>query len=378
MTDERLVHIDYLAFSAPVACMKSVTTFAEPGHFWRKYTPEPVYPRFKQVLSDEMISDADYQLLPDSAPVYTVSSDNVLEMAERYNKALNDCLHQRLRTFIAAEFGLHVGPARGSGGFAYKDSAVLYSNEGGNENFGMLYWGGNHGTFYVQIGGKGCTEVFSGTTPEKIHRWLTHLGITTLKRLDLAVDDYDDIFTCQDALRAYNDEAFYGGHGPKPSLGLASECDASGALTKEIVTVGSRQSRVYWRVYNKALEQQVSGTWYRSEAELKGVSVDVLLDIAGTFTGLCAYAQSVNPAKPRSIPQLLGRKAVDAIEAKVRWLRQQASKTISKVINFVGGDIEAALSLILREKDIADAQLDLPPVYRTLLMEKIRNVSCPF
>ncbi|STG68619.1 replication initiation factor family protein [Escherichia coli] len=64
-------------------------------------------------------------------------------------------------------------------------------------------------------------------------------------------------------------------------------------------TFGSRQSRVYWRIYNKALEQKVSGTWNRSEVELKGVPVDVLLDIAGYFTGLCDYAAQINPAKPR-------------------------------------------------------------------------------
>ncbi|MEN3259643.1 replication initiation factor domain-containing protein [Sodalis endosymbiont of Spalangia cameroni] len=370
MQTDRAVIIDYLAFSAPLSCMKSVHTFPEPGHEWRKYQFLPCVKAYRC---------AAYQDLPDVGVVYASSADQIQLRAEEYNKALSACLHARLRRFLAAVFGLVVGPARGTGGFAYEDSAVLYSDEGGSEHFGMIYWGGNNGTFYVQIGGQGCTHVMSGTTPQKIHKWFTHLDITSLKRLDLAVDDYDEIFTCSNALNAYKDDAFYSGMGPKPKLGTSNEIDADGCYTKEIVNVGSRQSRIYWRVYNKALEQKVSGSWYRSEVELKGVPSDVLLDTQGIFTGICAYAASINPTPPASIPVLLGRKSIDAIEAKVRWLRTQASATITKVINFYEGDVEAALSMILREEHVKDKNttFDLPPVYQTLMMEKVRNMPCP-
>ncbi|EKN6178770.1 replication initiation protein [Yersinia enterocolitica] len=371
MTTDRAVSIDYLAFSAPLACMKSVHTFPEKGHEWRKWSYLP---------SIRVLQRLDYDPLPDSEGLQLASAEVLQRRAALYNTQLIACLHARLRLFIASVFGLVVGPARGSGGFAYEDSAVLYSDEGGAEYFGMIYWGGNNGTFYVQIGGKGCAHVFSGTQPEFIYKWLKHLDITCLKRLDLATDDYDSIFTCHDALRAYKDDAFYAGAGPKPKRGFSNEIDADGCYTKEIVTVGSRQSRIYWRIYNKALEQKVSGTWYRAEAELKGVPCDVLLNIAGTYSGLCAYAASISPAKPQSIPALFGRKAVDAIEAKVYWLRKQASGTIAKVISFFDGDVDAALSMILREEHLNNCEItfDIPPVYKTLISEKMRSIPCPF
>lgn len=371
MTTDRAVTIDYLAFSAPLVCMKSVHTFPEKGHEWRKWSYLP---------STRILQRVDFDQLPDSAFLNHSSLDDVQRKSAIYNRELVSCLHSRLRMFIASVFGLSVGPARGNGGFAYEDSAVLYSDEGGSEHYGMLYWGGNNGTFYVQIGGKGCTHVFSGTTPQHVYKWFKHLDITTLKRIDLATDDYDGIFTCNDALSVYKDDAFYNGFGPKPKLGFSKEIDADGCYTKEIVNVGSRQSRIYWRIYNKALEQKVTGTWYRAEAELKGLPCEVLLNIEGTYSGLCAYAASINPSKPQSIPALFGRKAVDSIEAKVKWLRKQASGSIAKVISFFEGDVGAALSMILREDHLNNSEIkfDIPPVYQTLINEKVRNIPCPF
>ncbi|MBC8953591.1 replication initiation factor domain-containing protein [Xenorhabdus sp. PB62.4] len=380
MMTDRSVIIDYLAFSAPLSCMKDVHTFQEKGHEWRKYEFLPSYRHYQHSQFTESVLGRDYEALPDSGEVFSSSIEDINRKAERYNRELLSCLHSRLRRFIAAVFGLFVGPARGAGGFAYQDSAILYSEDGGYEHFGMIYWGGNNGTFYVQIGGKGCTHVMSGTTPEKIYKWLKHLDITSLKRLDLATDDYDGVFTCHHALSAYKDDAFYGGMGPKSKLGNAHEIDATGNYTKEIVTVGSRQSRVYWRVYNKALEQKVSGTWYRSETELKGVPIEVLLNTQGTYTGLCPYAASINPTKPAAIPVLLGRKAVDAIESKVKWLRKQASSSIAKLIHFFEGDTQAVLSMIVRDDHISDLnlKLDLPPIYQTLINEKLGVSQCPF
>ncbi|SPW34113.1 Replication initiation factor [Edwardsiella tarda] len=376
---ERVAHIDYLAFSAPISCMRSVDTFSEPGHDWRKYQPVPQFSKFRRDSFAERINrDGFYEPLPDSSDFYDADLSQRNDEAERYNKALAACFYSRLRRWIAATFGLVVGPSLGRGGFAYEDSAVLYCDEGGAEHFGKLYWGGNNGTFYIQIGGLGCTHVFSGTTPDVIFKWLKHLDITSLKRLDLAVDDYDGVFTCDDAIKSYRDDAFYGGHGPKPALAISHAIDSDGCLTKEIVNVGSRQSRVFWRIYNKALEQRIKGVWYRSEVELKGISIEALLDINGTFTSLCAYAAAINPTKPKALSAVIGRKACDAIDAKVRWLRKQASSTIAKVINFMEGDIDAALSMIIRPEHAEYSKFDLPPVYQYLINERMRNMPCPF
>lgn len=370
---DRTVFVDYLAFSASLSVMKDVDSFPEKGFEWRKFQYLPSY---KHYQNSSIYTCAEiYQGIPE------VNYSQLTE--EQKNQYITDiyaCYFSRLKTWMASVFGLVVGVPRGKGGFAYQDSAILYSDEGGYERMGMLYWGGNKDTFYVQISGSGCTHVFSGTTPQKIHKWFKHLDITRLKRLDLATDDYDGIYTCSAALSAYRDDAFYGGLGPKPKLEKSEAIDADGCPTKEIVNVGSRQSRVYWRIYNKALEQKVSGVWYRSEVELKEISVDVLLNTAGIYTGLCDYAAQINPSMPTSIPKLFGRKAIDSIEAKVKWLRNQASATIAKVFHFFNGDIETVLSMIVREDHITDMnlRLDIPPIYQTLLNEKLNTSQCPF
>ncbi|AHE62342.1 phage replication initiation protein [Escherichia albertii KF1] len=150
-------------------------------------------------------------------------------------------------------------------------------------------------------------------------------------------------------------------------------------------TFGSRQSRVYWRIYNKALEQKVSGTWNRSEVELKGVPVDVLLDIAGYFTGLCDYAAQINPAKPRKFnpyrPDLADeKKAINALEHNVHWLRKQCSKSVAKLFHLLGNDYEAVFTAIVRHEDIQDEKIrfSIPDVYRQVIADKFYNRSVPF
>ncbi|HFS6883878.1 replication initiation factor domain-containing protein [Proteus sp. FZP2095] len=367
--NEHAVFIDFLAFSAPISVMRDVHTFQEQGFLWEKFKSLPSYQRYK---SEELVSYADIV----DVPVSALSEEEL----NYYESKILSCYFSRLKTWLSSVFGLVMGAPRGKGGFAYQDSAILYSDESGSEHYGMVYWGGNNNTFYVQISGKGCAHVFNGITPKKVHKWLTHLDILTVKRLDLATDDYDGIYTCDSALQAYRDDAFYGGKGPKPKLETSLAIDSDGCPTKEIVNVGSRKSRVYWRIYNKALEQKVSGTWYRSEVELKEISVDVLLNISSIYTGLCAYSAQINTSKPQSMPRLLGRKAIDSIEAKVRWLRKQASANIAKVFHFFNGDINTVLSMIIREEHISDMKLkfDIPPIYQKLLNDKLKTNQCPF
>lgn len=371
--NEHAVFIDYLAFSAPISVMKDVHTFQEKGFEWRKFKYLPSYKHYQN--SDVYTACNTYQDIPDLP-----HTELTEEQKYQYLTDLYSCYFSRLKTWIASVFGLAVGVPRGRGGFAYSDSAVLCSDEGGSELMGMLYWGGNNDTFYLQISGAGCTHSFSGTTPQSIHKWLNHLGIIQLKRLDLTTDDYDGIFTVAAAKEAYKDDAFYGGMGRKPKVSIRMDIDGNGELSRDEFCVGSRSSRVYWRIYNKALEQRVSGVWNRSEVELKEISIDALLDISGIYVGLCAYAAQINPAKPVAKPQFLGRKAIDSLESKVKWLRNQASASIAKVFHSFNGDIQTVLSMIVREEHIIDLNLnlDIPPIYQTLLNEKLKTSVCPF
>ncbi len=209
--NDRSVCIDYLAGSASLSVMKNVDSFPEKGFEWRKFQYLPSYRHYQNSSIYTCLET--YQGIPE-----VNHSQLTEEQQSRYFEDLYNCYFSRLKTWIASVFGLAVGVPRGKGGFAYQDSAILYSDEGGSERMGMLYWGGNKDTFYFQISGSGCAHVFSGTTPQKIHKWFKHLEITRLKRLDLATDDYDGIYTCNAALSAYRDDAFYGGKGPNQKL----------------------------------------------------------------------------------------------------------------------------------------------------------------
>lgn len=356
------VFIDFLAFTTPMSAFKDLHTYQAVGFEWRKYPciPNPIFYRSHQYSSDN--------------PALTS------EQSERYLSDLNQCYFDRMKLFFADFFGLSMGIPRGRGGHFYDNSAVLYSDMGGYEPMGTVFFGGNKDTVYVQISGKGCAHVFSHTTPKRIYNILNHLDITDLKRLDLATDDYEGIYTCQGALRDYKDDAFYTGKGPKPCIETAFAINADGEPTKEIVTVGSRQSRTYWRIYNKALEQKVSGIWFRSEVELKSVPIENLLNISNVYTGICAYAQQINVASPVKILRGKGRKAVDSLENSLRWIRKQGSQTLAKVFHFVEGDIHQFIDLLIQSKHLNDLniQLNIPHKYQDLLREKLNISRIPF
>lgn len=368
----RSVFIDWFAFSAPFSTMKYVDTYPNVGALFHKFEYLPLLQNYAQAnhyTDDQTANSAD-------VPQLAISE----KQQSQYFADLYSCYLSRLKTWIATVFGLSMGAPRGKGGNGYSDAIPLYSEDGGYEQLGLVYLGGNNETFFVQITGKGCQYVFSSTTALEVYSWLKHLDITQINRIDLATDDYDGVFTVDAAKKAYEDDAFYGGKGPKPGKDESLKTDAYGQIQKEMFSVGSRQSRVYWRIYNKAVEQKVTGIWYRSEVELKKVSIDVLLDLAGIYVGLCPYAAQINPCKENRLPKSMMRKAIDSIEANVQWLRKQASATLAKVFHYYEGDALSILSMIIREEHISDLKLrfDIPPIYQRLINEKLQTNTCPF
>lgn len=384
---ERTVKIDYLAATIPLSSMKFLETFDEKGHEWRKYGVLPVYGSILGKNSfKERISNGYYcPDLTEFPSIYSPSKEEVEHRISVYETALNAAYMHRLKLWINSAFGLVIGQERDRGGYGYFYSAPLYSDDGGYALLGMIYWGGNNNTFYFQIDGHGCEHVFQGTTPKKIYKWLHHLQVTQLRRLDLCTDDFDGVFTVESAQLAHKDDAFYGGMGPRPSYEPRVKFDGNGNPILEQFNVGSRTSRVYWRIYNKALEQKVDDIWYRSEVELKHVPIEVLLDIAGTYTSLCDYSASINPSPRRPInifkPHLGDVVvAINHFESDVRWIRKQGSKTIARIFSQLGCDYEALFSAIVRPEHLSDESIrfDTPLVYQNLVAEKLKNRPCPF
>lgn len=346
---ERPVLIDHLAFSFKFTelrhCHKSdLSNFA-----WHKL-PKPNY---QSVTNPQMRAVA----------------------LSRYQDAVRAALTDRLATFLFYVMGLTCSPMRGRGLHGYEDSCVLLDKSGKVE-CGLMGIGGNNETVFVQINGRGCKYVFEHIDNFRLHWWLTKiLHVFTLSRLDLAVDDYTGCFDCKYAEMAWRDGAFRTsrrGMGPKmnPHRVLAP----SGELLEEATIVGSRQSAVYWRVYNKKLEQglnKLNMSWYRNEVELKKCNVDALLDPAAAFAGICAFAASIEPSEGVSIKRMSKDACLD-LAGRVRWVRRQCGKALSDVVKMFNGDTRKAFGLLTQlEQDhfeIEDyGKLALPDTYQQLI-----------
>ncbi len=294
-------------------------------------------------------------------PQFNATIAGTAEEIEAYNSAFDICyrnyLEDCLRIFTNQVLGLSLSAPRGLGFQFYSESMKLTSPDG--EDFcGFVGIGGNNDTVHFQINGTGCKHVFARRAPWSLHDWLTNvLGVQTLARVDLAYDDYDGIFDCEYARKAWNDDAFRTAErGRNPVLHvdhtIAGFRDGRPDYTKEQYSVGSRTSRIYWRIYNKALEQKLANTglvWYRSEVELKKWNIDVLLNPAGAFAAINDFAASISTAKQFNTKPVPTKRAALDLLASAHWMRRQYGKILNSLIEFHEGDIETVVGSLVRD-----------------------------
>ncbi|WP_181448286.1 replication initiation factor domain-containing protein, partial [Klebsiella quasipneumoniae] len=112
--------------------------------------------------------------------------------------------------------------------------------------------------------------VLEHTSLFRLHWWLDLLGCSRLSRIDLAVDDFHGLFGREYAKKAYSDDAFRTARaGRAPNGGERVVSEPNGKIINESFEVGSRESRIYWRIYNKAAQLGLDMHWFRNEVELK-------------------------------------------------------------------------------------------------------------
>ena len=208
--------------------------------------------------------------------------------------------------------------------------------------------------------------------PWAVHDWLHNvLGITSLARCDLAYDDYDGNFDCNYAEKAWYDDAYRtNARGRAPKLKPSHEIDRveNGApvYSQEMICVGSRSSRVYWRIYNKALEQNLAQTglvWYRTEVELKKWDIDVLLNPAGAFAALCAFSASIAVSRPFNTKPESKQTRCACLLASAYWMRRQYGKILTSLIEFHEGDIATVVGSLVRD----NSKFTFPDTYGKLV-----------
>lgn len=270
-------------------------------------------------------------------------------MTEHKNKC-RKILSHRFDEFMSKVFNFRLSPMRGRGLHGYEDSMVIFDSTGTTE-CGLVGIGGNNDTVFVQINGTGCTRLFDFITHQKLHWWLaTVLGITRLARLDLAVDDYTGNFDCQYAENCFYDGAFRtASRGRGPTMVPHKRISQFGEIFEEATIVGSRTSLVYWRVYNKKLEQKITDAdvvWYRNEVELKKCDIDMLASPASAFAGLCDFSASIEPAEPVKFSM---NKKAHGLEffARIAWVRRQCGKALAEVLAMTDGDINESFGMLI-------------------------------
>lgn len=184
------------------------------------------------------------------------------------------------------------------------------------------------------------------------------LGVQYLTRVDLAFDDYDNLHTCEAAERACIAGGFKRSRGFSPKVKICDEysydADGNKVFTREERNFGSRQSRVYWRVYNKKLEQNIQSEdfhWYRSEVELKKWDVDVLLNPLAAFVGINPYAASlISEEVTPMVTKTKGKKraACDLLSATY-WAKRQYGRLVNSLLNYYDNDFEKVVSSLARD-----------------------------
>lgn len=309
-------------------------------------------------------------------PKFSTHQAKFFEDIEAYNRYFRevymDYLQECVRRFIQYVLGFNYGAPRGRGFQFYQDSFVLTS-EFGDDYCGQVGFGGNRDTIHFQITGHGCKHLFAQRSCRFLHHWLsTILCCKQLARIDLAFDDFDGLHTCEAAERASKLGAFKRSRGFAPKIKSGDEWewaeDGSKIFTREERNFGSRQSHVYWRIYNKKLEQNIDAEdfqWYRSEVELKKWDTDILLNPLAGFVALNAYAASlisedVTPVVTKTKKKK--RMACDVL-ASAFWAKRQYGRVVNSLLSLYQGDFEKVVTTLVRD----DKVLSYPSMHQKLI-----------
>lgn len=347
------VKLDWLAFTIK---LKDLRHCEKAGFMGFTSKTQPYFPKAPKI-ERQLIRDGQ------SYEDYRAYTDAVMR------QYLEECL----RVFITKVLGLSMSAPTGKSFQFYDDSFNLVS-PCGESHCGKIGIGGQNNTVHISINGVGCKHVLARRSMFSLYHWLNNvLHCTTLSRCDLAFDDFHGLFTCKYALIAAYEGAFKPserGRNPKVKEDFEYNilADGSKEFCKEQVSVGSRQSQIYWRVYNKALEQNLSDTslsWYRSEVELKKWTVDVLKDIEGAFAAINDYAASIVSSEPFDTkPKPEKRAALDVLSSTY-WLRRQWGRVVNDVLDVCNGDAEKALGMLCR----GSPKIGFPNTYNHLVDE---------
>lgn len=335
------VFVDYLAFSFPYSSLRHAHKSDLSNPCWAPL-PKPTYQRVR-------------------------CPNRKAKLEDLYRSKWRVAMLDRLEVFCLHVLGLKMSPWRDKGLNGYENSCHLTPKHS-RQHVGFVALGGNRDTCYIQLEGVGCRSLVEHTSLFRLHWWLQLLDCSKLSRVDLAVDDFHGLFGRDYAKKAYSDDAFRtSSRGRTPAAGERVFKEANGRVLNESFEVGSRQSRVYWRIYNKAAQLGLDMYWFRNEVELKDFPIDVLLDISGHYAGLCDFSASIVASCPVKVITKKSSIALD-IHGRAKWARRQVGRTLADLAKYFDGDIEKVFGLLVSNEH-QDSEFSLPDIHQKIIKE---------
>lgn len=222
--------------------------------------------------------------------------------------------------------------------------------------YGQVYIGGQQETILVEMTGKGCAVAEEGWE-ERLYRFLTADTTYNAKitRCDVAKDFYENEISPDTAWEMY-EQGKFDKRGKRPLVGKLGDDWLNPTEKGKTLTIGSKHSSVFCRIYDKAKEQgDTSGVfWCRFEQQYMGrncyLSFDILLS-PGSFWGgafeICASLQQKSVTEHRCVS------AKKRLELSIERSKQVAAQQVGRAINMMVfmGMSDSEIVDYLRRKD---------------------------
>lgn len=330
---------------------------------------------FRHCSKSNPFSCGSFPEMPVLPPMMAKSSTDVEDINDYRKRVYTEYFENCVIVFLTKVLGFTVGCMKEGSKFNfYENHFDIYSSDG-QQFCGKVGIGGSNqrDTIHFSIDGQGCKHLFTKRSRAFVHYWLSNiLNVTLLSRCDLAFDDFDGIHTCENVELAFMDDGFKRSRGISPTFKNADEwhmdSDGNKVFTVEMRNIGSRSSLVYWRIYNKKLEQKIDKdgfVWYRSEVELKKVSVDILLDIDGYFSGLNDYAKSLfsKSVTPKNMMFKAKKRFACEVLQAAYWAKRQYGRVVNGLYELYEGDFEKIVTSLMRD----DTGLSFTPMHQKLV-----------
>jgi phage replication initiation protein len=250
------------------------------------------------------------------------------------------------------------------GRYGYKGQKV-------SGHISVLFNGTDDMGVHVILSGWGCREYeVSSTILELMDRIMLYDGNCT--RIDMAMDDKTGEIIPFEKIKKSIRQGYVSSRW-KTSAEYIKRKLNDGEIIGQTVTVGSRKSKMFMRIYDKAMEQGIESPWIRIEMEIRAERAEKLQNILLFEDNIGrVYARIINnyirflepssdsnrsrwPTAPwwenliREIGKLsLTRKPADRTVEDVReWVKQQVGPSLALLVLADGGAVDDIIATIV-------------------------------